>query len=387
MNPLPMAPTLSMIPEIKPQPGLSPAEIEALSEEIRALATERNATILAHNYQVPEIQDVADYVGDSLGLSRRAAGGESEVIAFCGVHFMAETASILCPEKTVLIPDLDAGCSLAASIDAGQLQAWRAEYPAGVVVMYVNTTAEVKALTDYCCTSANAVDVVRHIYETKGPDTEILFGPDMWLGAYVERELDKRMHVWDGECHVHAGIRPADIEATRAEHPGADFLIHPECGCSTSVMEYVASGDIATEGVHMLSTGGMLKYAEELERVAGGASVGLAQGASTRAAGGPAETAAGDIDGRAGGSHEPTGAKPVREAIVATETGMLYPLEMAAPDVEFIPANPKAQCVYMKMITLPKLRDALRDMKHEVRVPADIAARARVPIDRMVAIG
>src|SRR5580700_5393596 len=256
---LPMAPTLPM------GGALSDAEIAELQAEVRALAAERRAVILAHNYQVPEVQDVADYVGDSLGLSRRAAAADGEVIVFCGVHFMAETASILCPEKTVLIPDLDAGCSLAESIDFDQLAAWKAEYPQGVVVMYVNTTAEVKALTDYCCTSANAVDVVRHIYNTHGPDTEILFGPDMWLGAYVEKELNKRMHVWDGECHVHAGIRPADIEATRAAHPGADFLIHPECGCSTSVMEYVASGDVAAEGVHMLSTGGMLEYAERAE--------------------------------------------------------------------------------------------------------------------------
>ena len=232
-----------------------------MQAEVRALAGERGAVILAHNYQVPEVQEVADYVGDSLGLSRKAAAAEGETIVFCGVHFMAETASILCPEKTVLIPDLDAGCSLAASIDAAQLADWKAQYPEGVVVMYVNTTAEVKALTDYCCTSANAVDVVRHIYETRGPDTEILFGPDMWLGAYVEKELGRRMHVWDGECHVHAGIRPSDIEATRAAHPGADFLIHPECGCSTSVMEYVAAGDVSAAGVHMLSTGGMLKYA------------------------------------------------------------------------------------------------------------------------------
>ena len=212
-----------MIPDQASAAGCRPREIAALHEEVRALAAERNATILAHNYQVPEIQDVADYVGDSLGLSRRAAAGEAEVIAFCGVHFMAETASILCPEKTVLIPDLDAGCSLAASIDAEQLADWRAEHPGGVVVMYVNTTAEVKALTDYCCTSANAVDVVRHIYETHGPETEILFGPDMWLGAFVEKELGRPMHVWDGECHVHAGIRPADIEAMRAEHPGAEL--------------------------------------------------------------------------------------------------------------------------------------------------------------------
>ena len=262
---LPMAPTLPMAPGAAPPP-LSPEEMQELQREVRALARERDAVILAHNYQLPEIQQVADYVGDSLGLSRQAAAAGAGTIVFCGVHFMAETASILCPEKTVLIPDLDAGCSLAASIDAEQLAAWRAQYPRGVVVMYVNTTAEVKALTDYCCTSANAVEVVRHIYDTHGADTEILFGPDMWLGAYVEKQLGRRMHVWDGECHVHAGIRPADIEATRAAHPGADFLIHPECGCSTSVMEYVAAGDVAAEGVQMLSTGGMLDYAENAAR-------------------------------------------------------------------------------------------------------------------------
>ncbi len=317
-----------------------------MQAEVRELAAARRAVILAHNYQVPEVQDVADYVGDSLGLSRRAAAADGDAIVFCGVHFMAETASILAPEKTVLIPDLDAGCSLAASIDAGQLAAWRAQYPQGVVVMYVNTTAEVKALTDYCCTSANAVDVVRHIYETHGEDTEILFGPDMWLGAYVEKELGRRMHVWDGECHVHAGIRPGDIEATRAAHPGADFLIHPECGCSTSVMEYVAAGDVSAEGVHMLSTGGMLSYAKDAER---------------------------------------DGVK--REAVVATEIGMLHPLQMAAPEIDFIPANAEASCMYMKMITLPKLRDALREMKYEVRVPEEIAVKAKVPIDRMVALG
>ena len=342
---------LPMVPTLPPPVTLPPEEIERLQAEVRALAQERRAVILAHNYQVPEVQDVADYVGDSLGLSRKAAAAEGETIAFCGVHFMAETASILCPEKTVLIPDLDAGCSLAASIDAEQLAAWKQEYPQGVVVMYVNTTAAVKALTDYCCTSANAVDVVRHVYDTHGQDTEILFGPDMWLGAYVEKELGRRMHVWDGECHVHAGIRPADIEATRAAHPGADFLIHPECGCTTSVMEYVAAGDVSSEGVHMLSTGGMLKYAEAAEQTA------------------------------------KSGEGAPKEAIVATEVGMLYPLQMAAPDVEFIPANPDASCVYMKMITLPKLRDALREMKFEVRVPEEIAVRARVPIDRMVAIG
>jgi quinolinate synthase len=354
---LPMAPAQAA----SAAPALSAAQIESLKREVRALAAERDAVILAHNYQVPEVQDVADYVGDSLGLSRQAAAAGAGTIVFCGVHFMAETASILCPEKTVLIPDLDAGCSLAASIDAEQLLQWKARYPAGVVVMYVNTTAEVKALTDYCCTSSNAVQVVRHILEEHGEDTEILFGPDMWLGAYVERQLGRRMHVWDGECHVHAGIRPADIEATRAEHPEADFLIHPECGCSTSVMEYVAAGDVSAEGVHMLSTGGMLDYAREAERAAAEA---------------PADGSA--ATGRGG---------KVREAVVATETGMLYPLRMAAPDVRFIAANPEASCMYMKMITLPKLRDSLAELRYEVRIPPRIAERARVPIDRMVAIG
>jgi quinolinate synthase len=264
------------------------------------------------------------------------------VIVFCGVHFMAETASILCPDKTVLIPDLDAGCSLADSITAEQLADWKRAHPGAVVVMYVNTSAEVKALTDYCCTSSNAAAVVQHIYATHGDDTEILFGPDMFLGAYVERVTGRRMHVWDGECHVHAGIRPADIAATRAAHPGAEFLIHPECGCSTSVMEYVAAGDVAAEGVHMLSTGGMLKHAERIP---------------------------------AGGS-----------AIVATEIGMLHPLRMAAPDVDFVAANEEASCRYMKMITLPKLRDSLRDGGPEVRVPERVARAARLPIERMVAI-
>ncbi len=330
--------------------------IPALQDEVCALASERGAVILAHNYQLPEIQDAADYVGDSLGLSQQAAAADAEEIVFCGVHFMAETASILCPDKRVLIPDPDAGCSLADSITAEQLRAWKAAHPRAIVVMYVNTTAEVKAHTDYCCTSANAVKVVQHIYAEHGDDTEILFGPDMFLGAYVEKSLGRRagggrFHVWDGECHVHAGIKPDDIAAVRAAHPGADFLIHPECGCSTSVMEYVAAGDIDSEGVHMLSTGGMLGYVR-------------------------------GIDGRAGG-----GAGGSRStAIVATETGMLYPLRQAAPDVEFIAANEAAHCRFMKMITLPKLRDALRDGVHEVKVPAEIADRARLPIERMVAI-
>ena len=252
------------LPTVNELPAkLSEEEIATLSDEVRALAAERNAVILAHNYQLPELQDVADFVGDSLGLSRQAAKTDAEVIEFCGVHFMAETASVLCPDKTVLIADLGAGCSLSESINADQLRAWKAEHPGAVVVMYVNTSAEVKAETDYCCTSGNAVAVVEHILREHGPDTEILFGPDMWLGAFVERETGikedperrARFHIWDGECHVHAGIRPTDIKTVRDEHPNAEFLIHPECGCATQAMEYVASGDIDPDGVQMLSTG------------------------------------------------------------------------------------------------------------------------------------
>src|SRR5436305_5821778 len=203
------------------------ADTRALQREVRELAPQRNAVILAHNYQVPEVQDVADYVGDSLGLSQQAAGAGADMIAFCGVHFMAETASILCPDKTVLLPDLDAGCSLADSITADELRAWKAKHPGAIVVMYVNTTAEVKALTDYCCTSSNAVQVVEHIWDTHGEDTEILFGPDMWLGAYVEKTTGRKMHVWTGECHVHAGIRPSDIAQGGDQHPSADLRSHP----------------------------------------------------------------------------------------------------------------------------------------------------------------
>jgi quinolinate synthase len=316
--------------------------IPALQDEVRALARERDAVILAHNYQVPEVQQVADFVGDSLGLSQQAARAGESVIAFCGVHFMAETASILCPDKTVLLPDADAGCSLADSITAEQLRAWKARHPGAIVVMYVNTSAEVKAETDYCVTSSNAVAVVEHILAEHGRDTEILFGPDMFLGAYVEKRIGRSLHVWDGECHVHAGIRPRDIADMRAAHPGADFLIHPECGCSTSVMEYVAAGDVDATGVHMLSTGGMLGYARE--------------------------------------------ARPGATAIVATETGMLHGLREAAPDVDFVAANEAATCRYMKMITLPKLRDAVHAMAPAVKVPDAIAERARLPIERMVAI-
>jgi len=334
-----------------PAAGGSPPMLEnnpALRDEVRELARERAALILAHNYQLPEIQDVADYVGDSLGLSQEAALAAGDTIAFCGVHFMAETASILCPDKRVLIPDLDAGCSLAESITATQLRSWKARHPRAIVVMYVNTTAEVKAETDYCCTSANAVKVVEHIYRRHGEDVEILFGPDMFLGAYVEKVTGRPLRVWDGECHVHAGIKPDDIAAVRSSHPGSDFLIHPECGCSTSVMEYVAAGDVAPHGVQMLSTGGMLRYARE---------------------------------------HAADAGPRARTAIVATETGMLHGLRRAAPDTEFVAANEAAHCRYMKMITLSKLRDSLRDGVHEVKVPPQIAEPARLPIERMVAIG
>src|SRR2546423_1689717 len=289
---------------------LAITDIGAMHDEVRALAAERNAVILAHNYQLPEVQDAADFIGDSLGLSRQAAETEADVTAFGGVHFMAETASILSPRKKVLIPDLDAGCSLSDSITADQLRAWKAEHPGAIVVMYVNTSAEVKAETDYCCTSSNAVGVVEHIYREHGEATEILFGPDMGLGPYVEQRTGRGMHIRSGECHVHAGIRPADIEATRAEHPGADFLIHPECGCSTSVMEYVASGDVDSEGVHMLSTGGMLGYAEH--------------------------------------------AKPGATAIVATETGMLHPPREAAPATGVIAADEAGGCPSTKMNPLAK---------------------------------
>ncbi len=313
-----------------------------LQAEVRELAHARNAIILAHNYQRPEVQDIADFVGDSLGLARRAAASESDVIAFCGVHFMAETASVLCPDRTVLLPDLGAGCSLADSITAGQLRHWKAMHPGAVAVMYVNTSAEVKAEADYCCTSSNAVAVVEHVWREHGEDTEILFGPDMFLGRWIEQRLGRELHVWIGACHVHAGIRSSDIDRVRAEHPDADLLVHPECAGGPRVAEQVAAGDLDPERVKVLSTGGMLSYAEH--------------------------------------------ASPGGTTIVATETGMLHPLGKAAPETNFVVANDAAVCQYMKLITLPKLRDALRDREPEIRVPADIAERARVPIERMVAI-
>ncbi len=310
-----------------------------LAARITALAREKNAVILAHNYQRPEVQDVADFVGDSLGLSREAANTDAEVIVFCGVHFMAETAAILSPNKTILLPDLAAGCSLAATIDADQLRAWKAEHPGAVVVSYVNTTAEVKAESDYCCTSGNAVEIVNTI----PADTEILFLPDMFLGAHVRRVTGRdNIHVWMGECHVHAGITPDSIAEQRAAHPGAEFLIHPECGCATNVVEAVSAGDIDSSGVQILSTEGMIRR--------------------------PHESSSDTF-------------------IVATEVGILHRLRKANPDKRFIAASDRAQCAYMKVTTLPKIKRSLERMEHHITVPDDIAAKARRAIERMVAIG
>jgi len=311
----------------------------SLQQQIRALAAARNAVILAHNYERPEIQDVADVVGDSLGLSREAARTTADVIVFCGVHFMAETAAILSPEKTVLLPDLRAGCSLAATIDADQLREWKAEHPGAVVVSYVNTTAEVKAETDYCCTSGNAVEIVNAI----PADREILFLPDMFLGAHVRRVTGRtNMHVWMGECHVHAGITPQRVAEQRAAHPEAEFLIHPECGCSTSLLEAMSAGDIDPTGVQILSTEGMIRR--------------------------PAQS-------------------PASEFIVATEVGILYRLRKAYPDRQFLAADDRASCQFMKVTTLPAVLNSLQKLEHRITVPPEIAARARLAIDRMVSIG
>lgn len=303
-----------------------------MQDEVKALARERGAVILAHNYQVPEVQDVADYVGDSLGLSREAAAAAEDAIVFCGVHFMAETAAILSPDKTVLIPDLDAGCSLAASITADQLREWKADNPGAVVVSYVNTTAEVKAETDYCCTSGNAKAVIEAI----PADKEILFLPDMYLGIYLERVTGRKLNIWMGECHVHAGIRPADIERWQEEAPDAELLVHPECGCASQCMAF---GNGRT---HILSTEGMINFAKE---------------------------------------------SPKNRFLVATETGIIHRLNKEAPGKRFEAVSERAICKYMKMITLEKLRDSLRDWKHVVTVEPEIAERARGAIERMVAIG
>ena len=309
------------------------------AERIRALAAEKDAVILAHNYQVPEIQDVAHHVGDSLALSRIAATVPQSTIVFCGVHFMAETAKILAYDKTVIIPDERAGCSLAESINAEQLREWKARHPGAVVVSYVNTTAEVKAETDICCTSSNAVEVVRSIPD----DVEILFCPDQFLGAHVQRATGRdNMHIWMGECHVHAGINGSELKAMVAAEPDVELFVHPECGCATSAMYLASEGVVPKERTRILSTGGMLDAAR-----------------TTKA----------------------------RKVLVATETGMLHQLHKVNATTDFQPVNRAAVCKYMKMITPEKLEHSLVHGNDVVDVPRDIADRARTSVERMIAIG
>jgi quinolinate synthase len=326
------------LPVIDPAPQ-RPDEIPALQAEVRALAKQRNAVILAHNYQRPEVQDVADFVGDSLGLSRQAAKTEAAVIVFCGVHFMAETAKILSPHKTVLLPDLDAGCSLAASVTAEDVRKWKAEFPGYVTVGYVNTTADVKAELDYACTSGNVLDVIDVIPEDKG----ILFLPDFFLGAHVRRNRpDRNVEVWLGECHVHKGINPDTLEAQRKAHPAADVLVHPECGCAGQVIYAMGRGDISPERVHIASTERMIQLTKE---------------------------------------------RPADEFIIATETGIMHRMRQVAPGKTFLAADPEAVCAYMKTITLPRVRDSLLLNQFEISVPAEVARRAKLSLDRMVSLG
>jgi quinolinate synthase len=312
---------------------------EEWAAEVRRLADLRGATLLAHNYQLPAIQDVADHVGDSLALSRIAAEASEDTIVFCGVHFMAETAKILSPSKTVLIPDQRAGCSLADSMTAGDLRAWKDEFPDAVVVSYVNTTAAVKALTDICCTSSNAVEVVASIPE----DREVLFCPDQFLGAHVRRITGrKNLHIWAGECHVHAGINGDELAAQAKAHPDADLFVHPECGCATSALYLAGEGAFPDDRVKILSTGGMLDAARETK---------------------------------------------ARQVLVATEVGMLHQLRRAAPEVDFRAVNDRASCRYMKMITPAALLRCLVEGADEVHVDEDTARLARASVQRMIEIG
>lgn len=307
---------------------------QELFEEIKKWKKKRGALILAHNYQIPAIQDVADFVGDSLELSKQAAKSSEKLIIFCGVHFMAESAAIFSPEKTVLIPDSNAGCSLAASIDAEELRRWKVRYPDAIVVSYVNTTAEVKAESDYCCTSTNAVAVVNSIPKNK----RILFVPDMFLGAYVQKKTGRDLIIYPGQCYVHARVRPEDVLNKMKDSPEADFLIHPECGCVSNCMHYVANGDIPAGITHILSTGGMLKHAKQSKK---------------------------------------------SDFIVATETGIIYQLKKQNPKKNFSPLRSDMVCQFMKMITLPKLLNSLINLEFEVKVPKIIADKARIPIKRM----
>lgn len=317
-------------------------EVNSLKEEISRLKKERNAVILAHNYQIPEVQDVADFVGDSLGLSQEAARTDAKIIVFCGVHFMAETASIICPDKMVLIPDTEAGCSLSDTINAEQLRIWKEKNPNAVVVGYVNTTADVKAMCDYCCTSSNAVKVVKSI----PADRTVLFLPDMFLGAYVaESTKRKNMLIWPGECHVHAGIRPEMVNDMLKTHKAAEFLIHPECGCTTSMMYYFGNGNGKDNGnghnIKFFSTEGMMKYAKN---------------------------------------------SSANKFVIATETGILHRMQKESPNKEFIPISQNAICKYMKMITIDKVYRSLAEMVYEVKVPKGTARKAKLAIERMLAI-
>jgi len=310
----------------------------SLKSEILKLKKEKDVVILAHNYQIPDIQDVADYVGDSLGLARQAAKTDSNTILFCGVHFMAETAAIISPHKKVLIPDLEAGCSLSDTITAEQLRKWKSEHPGAVTVGYVNTTAEVKAELDYCCTSSNAVNVVKAIPD----DKQVLFLPDMFLGSYVSKMTNrKNMYIWAGECHVHAGIKSQDIQEKLNQYAKAEFLIHPECSCTTSIMYDVAVGDYKGRQVQMLSTQGMMDYVKQSKS---------------------------------------------QDFVIATETGILYRMRQQNPEKRFIPASETAECQYMKMITLENAYASLMEDKYQVTVPPEIARKARLAIDRMLSI-
>ena len=309
-----------------------------LKDEVLKLKKEKDVVILAHNYQIPEVQDVADFVGDSLGLSRQAAKVKQKTILFCGVHFMAETAAIISPSKRVLIPDLEAGCSLSDSITVVQLRKWKKEHPDAITVGYVNTTAEIKSELDYCCTSSNAVNVVNAIPK----DKEILFLPDIFLGSYVSKMTGrKNMQIWAGECHVHAGITPDDIEKKLTELKNAEFIIHPECSCTTPMMYDMAAGNYKNHQVQILSTEGMMNHVSKSDS---------------------------------------------QQFVVATETGILYRMRQQNPEKTFIPASENAECEYMKMITLDKVYRSLYDEKYEVNVPKKIADKARLSIERMLSI-
>lgn len=313
-------------------------ENQELIKEVLFWKEKRKALVIAHNYQLPEIQDAADFIGDSLELSRIAKEAQNNLIVFCGVHFMAESASILSPKKKVLIPDAKAGCSLASSIDAKELRKWKKRYPKALVVSYVNTTAEVKAESDYCVTSTNAVKIVNSL----PADRQILFLPDMFLGDFVAKTTGrKNMIIYPGECHIHARVKPSDVTKKMDEHPDAEFLIHPECGCVSTCMHYAANGDISTTKTKILSTGGMMKHVKE---------------------------------------------SPSKKYVVATETGILYRMKKDNPAKNFFPLRDDMVCQFMKMITLPKLLNSLKNLEFEVKVPKDIADRARIPIERMLAL-